>query len=495
MCVFLGALVLYLLTSYAGIRSPDAEVAFEVCDGLRQRGDFAVNGMGDSSWVGFGLAPGVDGRRYSIFGPLQPIACVPFLTIADGLGAVFSPPRSHYIDGGIPALLRGTPPSDVHAHARRSVVSWIFNSLVGAACVLVFFRALLRLASFRGTAVLLAAIYGAATLAWPYSGTFLSEPLATLLVLVSFILVLRVIQAPDDSPPLGHGATAVGAGAALGLAVTTHLTAILFLPFWLLIICGLKLNRATARRLMPFVAGVLPWLVLLAIYNRLRFGSYLETGRGLGADEFRYGGFQAPWRGLYGLTISPGKGLLLFCPATLLGLLGWRSFHRRHRVLSIGLACGLVVRLLFVATRSDWHGGFCLGPRYLVMAVPFLVLPAVTWLDELCRAGRWRVLTAVIVFAALCSMEQLMFVLGEIFSYLHLAKFGAVVRQVDPFAADAIYLRWEYSPLVNLLAGTRGPYVLKSLPLSNEALWLCGAAVLAMGWMALSRWLRRSVKL
>jgi hypothetical protein len=28
--VFFGALVLYLVTSYAGIRSPDAEVAFEV---------------------------------------------------------------------------------------------------------------------------------------------------------------------------------------------------------------------------------------------------------------------------------------------------------------------------------------------------------------------------------------------------------------------------------------------------------------------------------
>jgi hypothetical protein len=443
------------------------------------------------------VSAGRRGEALFDFRALQPLACVPFLAIADGVAATgwferFSPPRSHYVDGGIPALLRGMPPSDVRAHARRSTVSWLFNSLVGAACVLVFFRALLFLTHVRRTAVLLTAVYGAATLAWPYSGTFLSEPLATLLVLVSFVLVLRVIQAPDDSRSPPHGMAAVWAGTALGLAVAAHLTAILFLPFWLLIVSGLKPGRATARRLMQFAAGVLPWLVLLAIYNRLRFGSYLETGRGVGTNRFGYGVFQAPWRGLYGLTISPGKGLLLFCPAMLIGLVGWRSFHRRHRVLSSGLASALGVRLLFMATRSDWHGGFCLGPRYLVMAVPFLLLPAAPWLDELFLAGRWRALGAVIVFATFCSLEQLMFAVGEVFSYLHLAKLGAVVRNVDPFAGDAIYLRWEYSPLLDLLDGMRGPFVLKSLPLSNHALWLCGAVVLSMGWMALTRWLRRS---
>ena len=58
----IAILLVYSLTSYGGVRSPDAEVIFETCEALAHRGAFAVDPV--SSWTGFGLAPGRDGALY-----------------------------------------------------------------------------------------------------------------------------------------------------------------------------------------------------------------------------------------------------------------------------------------------------------------------------------------------------------------------------------------------------------------------------------------------
>ncbi len=318
--VFVLAAILYAATSYAGVRSPDEEVVFETCDALLHRHTFAVEGQ--STWEGFGLAPGRDGRSYSIFGPLQPIACVPFLAAADLADhtrwfARVPPPRSHYIDGGSRAVLMNAPIASAAAemHARRTLVAWSFNALVAAATVLAFLRLCLRLAKHEISALVVTGAYAAGSLIWPYGGTFFSEPFAILLLILSFDALLAGRR--------------VWAGAALGLATCAHVTAILFLPFWLVIACGAGGSRARAIAGASFLAGALAALAPLGAFDAARFGSIWETGRHVSPDGFGYGAFQAPWRGLWGLSLSPGKGLLLFCPVVLLGLAGWRSLARR----------------------------------------------------------------------------------------------------------------------------------------------------------------------
>ena len=474
--VFLLAAILYAATSYAGVRSSDAEVVFETCDALLHRHTFAVEGQ--STWQGFGLAPGRDGRSYSIFGPLQPIACVPFLAAADladhtGWFARVPPPRSHYIDGGSRAVLTNAPiaPAAAEMHARRSLVAWSFNALVAAATVLAFLRLCLRLAKHEISALVVTGAYAVGSLIWPYSGTFFSEPLAILLLILSF-----------DALMAGRR---VWAGAALGLATCAHVTAILFLPFWLVIACGAGGSRARAIAGASLLAGALAALVPLGVFNAARFGSIWETGRNVSPDGFGYGVFQAPWRGLWALLLSPGKGLLLFCPVVLLGLAGWRPLAARSaamRLTAVALAAALVARWLFLAARSDWHGGFCLGPRYLLMAVPFLLWPAVARLDDLVDARRWRAFAGVLVFLWACTLQQLYFVQGEIFSYLHAVKLLGAVAGHDVFVDDEIFLAARHSPLVGLLDGFRGPFLLKAWSADNDTLWLECAVVLSIAW-------------
>ena len=164
-----------------------------------------------------------------------------------------------------------------------------------------------------------------------------------------------------------HRGAIIRAGAMLGPAAATHLSTLLFLPFWLVIASRAQTRRACAAAGGCFLVGAFAVLALLAFYNYARFGSILETGRTFRTAEFGYGAFQVPWRGAWGLVGSPGKGLLLFCPVVLLGLAGWRRFAARSRsarFLAFMLGAALLGRYLFIAARSDWHGGFCLGPRH-----------------------------------------------------------------------------------------------------------------------------------
>lgn len=487
--VFAGGLCLNLLAWYGGIRSPDSEVVFALCEALHDRRSVAIHD--ESRDTGFGVAPGRGGRLYSIFGPGESLACVPFLTIARLVDrthwyapAAITPPPSFYVGGGYERFEAGERPAPREAvlHAERTIVS-LLNPIVSALAAVVFFAIASRFARTRAAALGATVLYAAGTLAWVYAGGFFSEPLATLCVLLSCYFAARPTVA----------------GLALGAAIATHITAILFVPFLAAIAIhdadqgeasassprGAERHRPDrrVRAAAWFAAGLGAALALLAIYDAFRFGDPFETGRGVDpelARAFGYGVFTAPWRGLYGLLLSPGKGVLLYAPAVIVGAIGWRAFHRERPFTARVLAVAAITRILFLAARSDWHAGFCLGPRYLVMLLPFLVLPVVTVAD------RWpRAFTAATI---LCVAQQTMFAIGEPFTYYQRIRIASFLRGVDPFVGDRIYLSWPSAPVVHLLGGLRGPWLLRALPVGNVTLWLVlatlfGAAIYwGFGW-------------
>ena len=97
--------------------------------------------------------------------------------------------------------------------------------------------------------------------------------------------------------------------------------------------------------------------------------------RGLAASGLFGIGLPSP-SVLLRLLLDPSKGLLVFVP--LLLLWPWAFPAARGRVSREGgLALALVPLSLLVlyAGYPNWHGGFTVGPRYLVAALPFLVFP------------------------------------------------------------------------------------------------------------------------
>lgn len=485
--LFWTCLCVYWATAHAAIRSPDAEVLFEACDALKTRGSFAVEPV--SAWEGFGVAAGRDGRTYSIFGPLGSIACVPLLAVVDALepAALFdrwgiAPPPSHYVEGGLFAALDRAAPTEIEPHARRALVAWVFNAVVSALGVVLFFRIARRFASDDRAALVVAGVYALATPAWPYAGTFFSEPLATLLLLAA-VDRLALPEGRDEPWHLVVG------GLLAGLAAWAHVTAVLFAPF-LLALAAWRRGAFAPAAALAFGAGLGIALGGLAAYHFALWGDPFETGRG--AD---YGRFVAPWRGLYGLLLSPGKGLFVHVPIAVLAVWAFPAFVRRHRTLGAILVAALLFRLVFVAARSDWHGGFSPGPRLLVQAIPFLLLPLVPWLESRLD-GRSPARIAFALLAIASFAIQWLFVAGEPFGVLHALRLEAMAAGQNVFEADRLYLDLHLAPLVHLPRGAVGPLLFRDVgaPLPLWALGLCSVLALAGGIVASAatkaEWLR-----
>jgi hypothetical protein len=376
----------------------------------------------------------------------------------------------------------GKQPPDLAPHALRFLVSFS-NAVVSAAGVLVFWLILARMVS-AVSAGMVTILYAFGTLAWPYAGTFFSEPLATLFVLLAFYGLIRYDPHFPHRIVTNSSLGILLAGMSLGLAVATHITAILFAPFWLFL-CGyvcVQQGRAQSRGIHSvalFLLGLGIVLGGLGYYNFIRFGSIFETGRTISLDPHNlgYGHFVLPWRGLYGLLLSSGKGLLLFSPAILLGIFSWPLLHRQHPVLSLVLGGTALARWFFIAARSDWHGGFSLGPRYLVMLLPFLLLPIGFWLDTQLQQTQRKGIGLFGLCTFVCIGQQLYFCLGEIFYYYHVLKWNYAQRGIDIFFNDRIYLDWQLSPLLHLLQGRKGPFLLQRMAIDNIILWGLAMAI------------------
>jgi len=521
------------LLAYGGVRSPDSEVVFRTAEALAARGTFALE-SDLPGWPGFGVAAGRDGRLYSIFGPAESVALAPLVAAASRVqrsawyGDGFMPPApSHYTGAGLRAFLTGVAPpaEERHAHALRFLLAW-FNPAIAALTAGVLFLLLVRLSGSATAAAAVSVLYAFGTLALPYAGTFFSEPLATLAALGSLSLLVQP-QAGDPwaaagpaagraggqtsaaaPPPPAPAAVAygpgwrrlLGAGAVLGLGCAAHLSAALFAPFHLAY-CALAAGRAGGRwraggrAALAFGGGLLLVLVLLGGHNWARFGSIWETGRTVPGLTIQYGRFVAPWRNVSGLLWSGGRGLLWYSPAVVCGALSWPCMRRRQALLADALAGMCLFRLVFIAARSDWSGGFCLGPRYLVMLLPFVLIPCAYPLAAGLRRrpGRWLASSGLVTAA--CVAEQLYLSTGEVFSFQHWIRLTSIQRQIDVFGTERIYRAWEYSPLLHLLAGRRGPWPLQRVPAGNWTVWiaLAAAASLLIGliWCRWLAWERR----
>jgi hypothetical protein len=494
--LFAVCLVVYTLTAYGGIRSTDSEIVFRTAQAMLDEGSLAVSeGV---LWEGFGLAPGIDGRYYSIFGPTQSLMMVPFIKAAEAVNASswiqrFSVPihPSHQVGQGLFYYVGSVKPVDLHPHALRAAVS-VFNVLVSALTVLVFWLLLVTLGYSSRTSTLTAVLLAFGSLLWPYSGTFFSEPLATLFTVLSLFFLLQEGRGNNDSIP--RGLWTILGGLILGLASTVHITAILFLPFFILLTDSKNRHtRPEMRKVLVggalFTLGFLLPMILLGYYNFIRFGNILETGRSVDmalAGNLFYGRFTLSLLGLYGLVAGGAKGLLVTSPSTILGVFSWRQFVRRHGYLSHVLLAMVVFRIFFIALRTDWHGGYCLGPRYLVMIIPFILIAVASWLEG--PTGSSLSGPTLALIATACVSVQLHFVLGEIFTFYYLIKWTYAPDGIAALKVLYPYLTWEFSPLTALPADYRGPWLLEIIPLSNRAIWMLGTGFCFPILFCLQKW-------
>ncbi len=117
----------------------------------------------------------------------------------------------------------------------------------------------------------------------------------------------------------------------------------------------------TVRHWIVLGVPILAAGLLSLWWNWLRYGDLLDSGY-LPNERF-----SANWLlGLYGLLLSPGRGLLWYSPIVLLALGGLRAAARTWRpLLPLLWGVPLLDRAVY-AKWFMWHGGYSWGPRFVV---------------------------------------------------------------------------------------------------------------------------------
>ena len=247
-------LILYALFNYGGIRSPDSEIVFRTTQSLVLRNELAV--QKPLNWTYWGLGIGTDKKHYSIFGPAESIFTIPLLKFAYYLEKRNLTIDSNYIpisfhvlsdnkDAGL-YFIKGKRPPLMEGQYIRYIVSF-FNVLIGALSGVFLYFLLFELTKSRVVSFYSTFVYSFGSLIFSYTGTFFSEPLCTLFIILSFLFIIKN-ETQNSSVKYAHR-NYFYSGLFLGLAITAHISAVLSVPFFLMFILGqickekLNLNR------------------------------------------------------------------------------------------------------------------------------------------------------------------------------------------------------------------------------------------------------------
>ena len=344
----------YMLTSSGRVRTPDEYNTLYTTESLVLHGTTAVPQAVELH--NFYGRRDVHGQPRAAYPPGHALAVAPWFAFG------------HFVLAKLP----GVPAEDDDLVVAFS--SCLSSATFAALTATFFFLLLAGLGAPLRTALTAAAILGLATPIFAYSAWLFSEPLsAAIFTGVAWLLFARKLrQVSVREIPLP---TAVIAGLILGLGALVRPTNVLAIAVFAVAIFA-RGGIAALKPAFAFCVASGVGVGLLLTHNAILFGSPFAFGYPAAAEGAkRLNSFGTPiTTGLYGFLLSPGKSIFLFAPPVILALAGLRALWRRDRGLATLAALFPLVDLLFFAKYSQWEGGYCVGPRYLVPALVLLCL-------------------------------------------------------------------------------------------------------------------------
>jgi len=251
--------------------------------------------------------------------------------------------------------------------------------LISAAGVVLAFRIALALSGGRTWPAFWTAVaFGFGTLFFPFATLLFDHNVTTILLVGAFYLLFQRER---------YGWTVL-AGLLAGMAAITNYVAAVpvgLLGIYMLVTRWRSAELAAAvRGALCYGAGLLGPLLAICAYNQACYGSPFAI-----CNAFQNPGFieKGPvFLGMFGipnpgvtliLLISPFRGIFYGAPILAMGVYGLWSMRRTFYA-EMWLFIGIGLTFLMVnSSFYGWHAGYACGPRYLIPATAFLVLPGV----------------------------------------------------------------------------------------------------------------------
>lgn len=255
----------------------------------------------------------------------------------------------------------------------------IADSLLIGATAFAIFETLRRRGVSHRLTLLTTVLVVAASPLLAYAVTDFSEPGLALMVAL-IVLGLDGVARQTRYASLGVGAAVGGA-----ILFRTDSVVLIALPT---AVALLMLSRRKPRDALLFGLGAAPFVVVWIWYNLARFGSAFSGG-------YRYQGFTHSFlKGMYGLTLSPGRGVFIYAPVLIVAFIVVPRLQGTDRILGLLAVSLLILRVLFYASWWSWYAGSVWGPRFFIPVLPAFA-PAIAAALRRWPRSRWIAATAL----------------------------------------------------------------------------------------------------
>jgi hypothetical protein len=276
-------------------------------------------------------------------------------------------------------LLLVTPVEKIFGEGRSNVLFPMMNMILTALTAVLVALCLQDLGFRSGTRWWAALGFAFATPAWPYVSYDFSEPLQALCLVAAFWFVLHGTRSLTRS-----FLWMVAAGFTLGFAVLTKEQLVILIPVYALYLwITLSGSGREKRRLFVwFTLPIILWGGVIAALNLYRFTSIFASGYERVGSKFT----TPLLSGLYGLLLSPNKGIIFYAPLSI--LVPWSLWKlRKSNPRELAFFTGLfLIQIVLVAKWISWEGGASWGPRLLMPIIPLMVICAAMVLESVRRS-------------------------------------------------------------------------------------------------------------
>lgn len=244
-----------------------------------------------------------------------------------------------------------------------TVLTFFSNSIILSLVSLMIFKSCLVLFSSKKISFVLSLVFMITTFVWSYNTGMMLRPLAALLVVLGFYFLISINAESKFKPML--------AAFCIGFSLLASSSSIILLPG--LFVFGIFRTSKNKNQIILFVASFILIMIIQALINDSRFGSF---------SDFGFGGFQGlqthqDYEGLYGYFTSLAWGVPIHFPLFVFFPIALFLIWKKDKSQSLLFLYCFAATLFFYGTLPVpglWQGAPGWGPRYFTTILPLLVI-------------------------------------------------------------------------------------------------------------------------
>ncbi|MFH1612777.1 MAG: hypothetical protein ABIB46_03485 [bacterium] len=344
--IFLFFFSIYFLVSSGRIENVDGMNMFQVTQSLVEKQSFKLDLFSG------GTVYGPDGNIYYPCGLGHPMATIPFFLAGKFFLQLFNIHQNELI-------------------YLRFFVS-LFNPFITALTCLILFIFFQKLGCSYKKAFFLTSLYGFATISFPYAKYCFNQPLASFCLLTS-IFFLYISRQKISLKRI------LIAGFFFGYVFFTRNELIVLLPI-ILICFYLLIEKKSFKNFSIFFLPILFFGITTLFYNKIRFGNFFETGYNLLFEKNSIFAFNPILilKNIFLFFFDINSGIIFLMPISFIFFFSFFKFWQNYKLESLVFFL-LIFSIIILYSCYVYCplGGWCWGPRFLVLIIPFLSLPTI----------------------------------------------------------------------------------------------------------------------